>query len=435
MIPQEELQTLYESLAYPSALKLRRAVQLRERARAARAPRPADYEPWTLSLKDAKAFVRKQGQRQILAKPQPYDGKIVASGVDERWAADLIQYTSQPAEVGGKRFQYVLIVQDIFTRFIWTRALETPKAVEVRDAFKDIVSKSGRKPKELNTDKGSEFENRELRVYLETQSIEHRVKVGVNDIATVDAAIGTLRKALTRRTATPGAGNWAQELQAATRAHNESPHGHLDGEAPEDATGNSEAAKSLRFDLKGKAADDAEAQDRVTRRKRERLEEIGAFREPVESTLRGLPPRGYKPRYKTGPPIRVVSVDPVKNEVVGEGGKRARIKDVQPVPADSTATRDPPGQGGAGDARVIRRQREATEDLKRRVVNILATPRTLAELRARLGPEDLAALQAQKLLPIRKFLEVWSDTFQLQNGRWATREGAASSSAPRQSTL
>ena len=127
MIPQEELQTLYESLAYPSALKLRRAVQLRERARAARAPRPADYEPWTLSLKDAKAFVRKQGQRQILAKPQPYDGKIVASGVDERWAADLIQYTSQPAEVGGKRYQYVLIVQDIFTRYIWTRARWNPR--------------------------------------------------------------------------------------------------------------------------------------------------------------------------------------------------------------------------------------------------------------------------------------------------------------------
>jgi hypothetical protein len=62
MIPREELQTLYESLAYPSALKLRRAVQLRERARAARRPRPADYEPWAISLKEARAFVQKQGQ-------------------------------------------------------------------------------------------------------------------------------------------------------------------------------------------------------------------------------------------------------------------------------------------------------------------------------------------------------------------------------------
>jgi hypothetical protein len=217
------------------------------------------------------------------------------------------------------------------------------------------VQKTGRRPKELNTDKGTEFENKEFRVYLETQSIQHRVKVGANDIATVDAAIGTLRKALTRRTATPGAGNRAQELAAATRVLNESPHGHLFGEAPADATGNSEAAKSLRFDLKGKAAEDTATQDRITRRKRERLEEAGAFREPADTALKGLPARGFKPRYKTGAPIRVVRVDPLTNEVVGDANgreKRARIKDVQPVPPDSTTTRDPPGQGATGDVRV-----------------------------------------------------------------------------------
>jgi hypothetical protein len=225
---------------------------------------------------------------------------------DERWAADLIQYTSQPAEVGGQRFQYVLAVQDIFTCFVLTRALVTPKAAEVRDAFKDIVQKSGRRPKELNTDTASEFENKEFRVYLETQSIRHRIKVGGNDIATMDVASGTLRKALARRTATPGAGNWAQELAVATRVLTESPHDHVDGKAPADATGNSEAAKSLRFDLKEKAAEDAAMQDRVKRRKRERLEEAGAFREPEPSSLKGLPARGCKQRYKTGAPIRMV---------------------------------------------------------------------------------------------------------------------------------
>jgi hypothetical protein len=318
----------------------------------------------------------------------------------------------------------VLIVQDIFTRYIWTRALKRPKAVEVRDAFKDIVQKSGRRPKELNSDRGPEFENQEFRTYLETQSIHHRVKVGANDIATVDAAIGALRKALTRLTATPGAGNWAQELAAATRALNESPHGHLDGEAPADATGDSEAAKSLRFDLKGKAAEDAATQDRVTRRKRERLEAAGAYREPEGHDRRGLPPRGYKPRFKTGAPIRVVSVDPVTNEVVGDGEKRARIKDVLPVPPDSTATRDPPGQGAIGDVRVVRRQRAATEDVKLRAANILSTPRPLRELSHRLDPADLETLRAQKVTP-RKFLELWADAFQLRNGGLGGREWPA----------
>jgi hypothetical protein len=74
------------------------------------------------------------------------------------------------------------------------------------------------------------------------------------------------------------------------------------------------------------------------------------------------------------------------NEVVGSdaGGreKRARQKDVQLVPQDSTTVRDPPGQGAAGDARMIRKQRAATEDLKLRAANILASPQTLMQLRA-----------------------------------------------------
>jgi hypothetical protein len=83
MIPQEELQTLYESLAYPSALKLRRAVQLRERARAAKTPRPANYEPWSLSLKDAKAFVRKQGQRRAFSE------MLSRLGIAQSWKTSI----------------------------------------------------------------------------------------------------------------------------------------------------------------------------------------------------------------------------------------------------------------------------------------------------------------------------------------------------------
>jgi hypothetical protein len=379
--------------------------------------------------------VAKQGQRQLLAKPQAYDGKIIASRADERWAADLISFTSQSAVVGRKRFQYILAVQDIFSRFIWTRALLSSKAAEVRDAFKSIVDE-GRVPKELNTDKGPEFDNCEFRVFLETKSIEHRWKVGVNDLATVDAAIGTFKKTLTRLTSTPGKGNWAQELAAATAAYNATPHGHLDGEAPEEATGESEAAKSLRFDLRRQAGEDVQTQNDATSRKRARLEEVGAYREPVESSLKGLKERGFKPRYKSGPPIRVVRVDIATGEVVGTNAAgqetRARAKDVLPVPPDSSATRDAPGQGRTGDERATRIKRRKTELLKDRARVILATPRSLLQFRWQLTPEEHATIKEAKLTPV-KFLRLWPEFFALQGKQLRTI--GASSSAPRQSTL
>jgi hypothetical protein len=45
--------------------------------------------------------------------------------------------------VDGKRYQYILVVQDIFARFIWTRAVMAPTAVEAHDAFKDMARAQG----------------------------------------------------------------------------------------------------------------------------------------------------------------------------------------------------------------------------------------------------------------------------------------------------
>jgi hypothetical protein len=127
-IPQAELQTIFEKLAFPSALQLRKAVLSRDRARAEAFKKrrvrgkQAPYTPWTISIKEAKAFVEKAGQRQILAKTRPFDGKIAAGDLDERWAADIISYVAQPAKTPRGTMKFVLVVPDIFSRELWTRA-------------------------------------------------------------------------------------------------------------------------------------------------------------------------------------------------------------------------------------------------------------------------------------------------------------------------
>jgi hypothetical protein len=147
-IPREELQTIFERLAFPSALQLRKAVVDREKARAARVPRPPDYQPWRITVKDAKAFVAKAGQRQVLAKPVPYDGKIAAGRLDERWAADVISFSAHEAKAdeGGPGRQ-IFIVQDIISREVWTKLMPDNKAATAAAAFREILTESGRRPK------------------------------------------------------------------------------------------------------------------------------------------------------------------------------------------------------------------------------------------------------------------------------------------------
>ena len=36
---------------------------------------------------------------------------------DQRWAADILDYTKNPAELDGRRYTYVLLAQDLFTRY------------------------------------------------------------------------------------------------------------------------------------------------------------------------------------------------------------------------------------------------------------------------------------------------------------------------------
>ena len=62
--------------------------------------------------KDVKDFVDAQPEQQILAAGPTYKGSVYSAKLDDRWVADLIDYTSQPV---GK-ITHALIVQDIFSR-------------------------------------------------------------------------------------------------------------------------------------------------------------------------------------------------------------------------------------------------------------------------------------------------------------------------------
>ncbi len=68
---------------------------------------------------------------------------------------------------------------------------------------------------------------------LVEKKIQFREKESLNDLATVDRAIQTLKKTLTKFEISPTLGNWAEELQNATEAHNKNTHTHLLGCPPQ----------------------------------------------------------------------------------------------------------------------------------------------------------------------------------------------------------
>ena len=172
-------------LGYPSAPKLH-AELLRRGLR--------------LSLKEVQAFVRRQPERQIFA-PRELPGArgrgaITALGVNDRWFGDLVDYTAQPSEPGGER--YVLVVQDVWTRRLFARALADKRPATVAAALDQLFAQFG-VPNSFETDEGAEFGG-PVSALLEKLSVRQARKSPKdrNVHATLDRAIGTLRQTLAR---------------------------------------------------------------------------------------------------------------------------------------------------------------------------------------------------------------------------------------------
>ncbi len=104
---------LYKELSYPSAARFKAALAKRG-----------------IQVPDAfvRQLVSEQGGRQLFAPPPRFTGKVVAQHMDERWAGDVIDFQSKTTKKGAP--VYVLIVQDIFSRFLFAKALRSKAEVE-----------------------------------------------------------------------------------------------------------------------------------------------------------------------------------------------------------------------------------------------------------------------------------------------------------------
>ena len=95
--------------------------------------------------------------------------KVFVKGVDEIWAADLVEMGR--FSEWNKGIKYLLMVIDVFSKFGWIEPLQNKKGETVVAAFEKIF-KSGRQPRLLWTDKGKEFYNKNVNQLLSKKNIK-----------------------------------------------------------------------------------------------------------------------------------------------------------------------------------------------------------------------------------------------------------------------
>ena len=116
---------------------------------------------WTNELADElhKPIRRKFQKRVVFAK-----------GVDEIWAADLVDMQSFSKYNNG--FKYILMIIDVFSKYGWAIPLKTKNGIGVANALRTIFIKN-KPPTMLWTDDGKEFFNKDVSKVL----IKNHVKL------------------------------------------------------------------------------------------------------------------------------------------------------------------------------------------------------------------------------------------------------------------
>ena len=123
--------------------------------------------------------------------------------IDDVWLSDLKDFSSISSH--NSDHKYVLVVMDMFSRFVWIFPLKTKKPIEVSQKLKQLFKI--RKPKLFVTHKGSEYEG-EVQKLLDTEDITHVRGQNETKIAPVERVISTLITRLYRYFTTKQTNTW-----------------------------------------------------------------------------------------------------------------------------------------------------------------------------------------------------------------------------------
>ena len=119
---------------------------------------------------DVKRWLRK---KETYTRFRPVNRKfkrnpIIAPHIDAQWQGDLADMRELQKHNAG--VNYLLVIIDVVSKYVWVKVLKRKTEGAVLDAMKEVLSE-GRKPLKFQTDDGTEFVNRGMQAFLESQGI------------------------------------------------------------------------------------------------------------------------------------------------------------------------------------------------------------------------------------------------------------------------
>ncbi|GFW27224.1 putative uncharacterized transposon-derived protein F54H12.3 [Trichonephila clavipes] len=157
--------------------------------------------------------------------------KTIAYGVNELWQSDLVDL--QKLSRFNKGYRYILTIIDVMSRYLRVYAIKDKKADTITKIFSKIFKEV--KPKNIQTDKGSEFHNKTLSALFKKHKVHHYSTKSEAKCAILERAHRTLQNRMYRVFTYRNSYKYLDILQHLVDSYNHSVH-RSHGFAPANVT-------------------------------------------------------------------------------------------------------------------------------------------------------------------------------------------------------
>ena len=147
--------------------------------------------------------------------------RVIVTGIDDQWQADLVDISSLAHF--NKGYKFLLTCIDVFSKFAWVVPLKNKSGETLVNGFQSILD-IGRSPEKLQTDKGTEFLNRNFQSFLKEKNIHFFTTNSELKASVVERFNRTLKTRMWKYFTAKNTRVYIDILQDIVHAHNNSYH-------------------------------------------------------------------------------------------------------------------------------------------------------------------------------------------------------------------
>ena len=169
---------------------------------------------------------------------------VIVQGLGDQYDADLM--IMRDLASSNKDYKYVLIMIDVFSRYMWAAPMRLKNQEHSLQAFRSIFKEDCPIPARLRTDKGGEFTGKEIGSYFQDLGVMHFVTWNEVKANYAEKAIQTLKKKNFRYLTFTRTRDYLSVLPDLVKSYNRTYHSSIKM-APADV--NKDNEKTLRWNL------------------------------------------------------------------------------------------------------------------------------------------------------------------------------------------